>query len=70
MQESSGGLLGLMGKLKTAFTSTESGEKFTCGDCERWERCGLRPNENCVARAAQIELGAERPRRRRLMINW
>ena len=28
---------------------------FICGDCDRWERCGLPPGTNCIARAAQIE---------------
>ena len=31
---------------------------FTCGDCERWERCGLPPHDDCVHRAAQIARGA------------
>jgi hypothetical protein len=31
---------------------------FTCGDCERWERCGLPPHDDCIHRAAQIARGA------------
>jgi hypothetical protein len=31
---------------------------FTCGQCERWERCGLPPHEDCVVRAAQLARGA------------
>jgi hypothetical protein len=31
--------------------------EFVCGDCERWERCGLPPDENCIVRAAQLERG-------------
>jgi len=27
---------------------------FTCGDCDRNERCGLPPDENCVVKASQI----------------
>jgi hypothetical protein len=27
---------------------------FTCGDCERWERCGLPPHDDCIHRAAPI----------------
>ena len=30
---------------------------FACGDCERWQRCGLPPHDDCVARAAQIARG-------------
>jgi hypothetical protein len=36
---------------------------FTCGDCDRNEKCGLAPDEKCIQRAAQIERdGDERPR--------
>ncbi len=28
---------------------------FTCGNCERRERCGQPPSDGCVARAAQVE---------------
>ena len=28
--------------------------EFTCGDCERWERCGLSPNDTCVIKLAQL----------------
>ena len=29
--------------------------KFSCGDCERWQSCGLPPDENCVVKLSQIE---------------
>jgi hypothetical protein len=29
--------------------------EFICQDCERWQRCGLPPDANCIARAEQIE---------------
>ena len=28
---------------------------FYCGQCERWERCGLPPSEDCIPRLTQIE---------------
>jgi hypothetical protein len=28
--------------------------RFTCGDCERNERCGLPPDDKCVVKAMQI----------------
>ena len=28
---------------------------FTCGDCERRDRCGQPPSDGCVVRAAQVE---------------
>ena len=31
--------------------------EFTCGDCERSNRCGSPPNETCVVRAAQMARG-------------
>lgn len=37
--------------------------EFTCGDCERWERCGLLPSDDCVVRAAQLERGDWKLRR-------
>jgi hypothetical protein len=33
---------------------------FYCGQCERWERCGLPPSEDCIVRLAQIERAGER----------
>ncbi len=31
--------------------------EFTCGDCERSDRCGLPPSDRCIVRAAQIARG-------------
>jgi hypothetical protein len=28
--------------------------RFTCGDCEQSERCGLPPDDGCVIKAMQI----------------
>lgn len=36
---------------------------FTCGDCERSERCGQAPSDTCVVAAAQMERGDWRLRR-------
>lgn len=44
--------------------------EFTCGDCERWERCGLSPNDVCFIRLAQLERYDRRPRRRYLLPRW
>jgi hypothetical protein len=32
-----------------------------CSDCERVDRCGLPPSDNCIQKAAQIERGWTRP---------
>jgi len=37
--------------------------RFTCGDCERNERCSLPPDDNCIAKAEQISRGDENRRR-------
>jgi hypothetical protein len=29
--------------------------EFSCGDCERVNRCGRPPTDDCIVRAAQIE---------------
>ena len=44
----------LAGLLRFIFAPGRSAE-FTCGDCERRERCGQPPSEACVVRAAQVE---------------
>jgi hypothetical protein len=48
---------------RTARASWARRSAFTCGDCERWERCGLPPHDDCVHRAAQIARGATPVRR-------
>jgi hypothetical protein len=37
---------------------------FTCGDCERSNRCGLAPSDTCIVRAEQIARGDWKVRRR------
>ena len=43
--------IGLMSRQPRRFS-------FTCGDCDRWQRCGLPPHDDCIHRAAQIARGA------------
>jgi hypothetical protein len=38
--------------------------EFTCGDCERSDRCGLPPSDRCIVRAAQIASGDWTKKRR------
>jgi hypothetical protein len=33
--------------------------QFECGQCERWQRCGLPPNKDCITKAMQIARDAE-----------
>ncbi|MEI9803350.1 MAG: hypothetical protein WDN48_01395 [Pseudolabrys sp.] len=36
------------------FAASRRASKFTCGDCDRSERCGLPPHADCAAKAAQL----------------
>jgi len=36
---------------------------FTCGDCERSDRCGLPPSDTCIIRAEQMACGDWKARR-------
>ena len=40
---------------------------FACGECERWQRCGLPPNQRCIVMMAQIERDGGRSRKRTLL---
>lgn len=33
-------------------------QAFSCGECERWQRCGLPPNDRCIVMVAQLARGA------------
>jgi hypothetical protein len=45
--------------------------EFTCGDCERSDRCGLPPSDHCIVKAAQIARGDwDRKRRVSLLGQW
>ena len=43
--------------------ASRSEQEFTCGDCERWERCGEPPHADCVARLTQASQRSARTRR-------
>lgn len=55
---------GLFARLTNFLTRAGRESEFTCGDCERWERCGLAPSEDCIVKAAQIERGYWKSKRR------
>jgi hypothetical protein len=38
--------------------------EFTCGDCDRSDRCGRPPSDRCIVRAAQIARGDWTKKRR------
>jgi hypothetical protein len=41
-------------KIAERIAASQRLARFTCGDCERNERCGLPPSDQCVVRAMQI----------------
>ena len=44
----------VVAKLAGLIARPRKGSDFFCGECERWERCGLPPNKRCIVMAAQI----------------
>jgi hypothetical protein len=53
------------------FVALRQDSNFTCGDCERSDRCGLPPSKNCIVRAAQIARGDWKAKRRaKIVIGW
>jgi hypothetical protein len=63
-----GQIRNLFKKLRRALATQRRLSNFTCGDCERWQRCGLPPDANCVPRAAQIARGDWKARRSSLLL--
>jgi hypothetical protein len=52
---------GTLTKLASMRATLRRQSAFTCEDCERMERCGLPPSDECIEKAAQIERGWKRP---------
>lgn len=55
---------GILSSIASVLSRVHREPEFTCSDCEMWERCGMPPNENCVVKAAQLERGDWKLRRR------
>jgi hypothetical protein len=55
---------GMLARLSSVVSRLQREPEFTCSDCERWERCGSPPDDACVVRAAQLERGDWKLRRR------
>lgn len=45
---------GLVEEFSSRIATSRRRSEFNCGDCDRWERCGLSPTDTCVIRAAQL----------------
>ncbi len=48
---------GILHKIVSTIGSLQRTVEFTCGDCERWARCGLPSSDDCIFRAEQIARG-------------
>jgi hypothetical protein len=56
-------LLGIFSEVSSRIVAMQREPDFTCGDCERSDRCGLLPSDACIARAEQIARGDWKLRR-------
>jgi hypothetical protein len=54
---------GILARLSRGLSRLRQEPDFTCSDCEKSERCGLPPHDDCVVRAAQLERGDWKLRR-------
>jgi hypothetical protein len=51
------GIQGVFAKFARTMKALRRRPEFTCGDCERSDRCGLPPTDRCIVKAAQIARG-------------
>jgi hypothetical protein len=67
-------MLDAIREIFTTLTNTIAAQSrasdFSCGDCERHERCGLPPSKDCIVRAEQIARDGEKPIRRGTLIPY
>jgi len=43
-----------LGNLSSRFAAWQRRSNFDCGECERWQRCGRPPSDDCIVKAEQI----------------
>jgi len=60
---------GVFTRLASFMSGLRRRSAFTCGDCERSDRCGLPPSDTCVVRAAQLARGDWQWKRRVKTLN-
>jgi len=53
------GIRTIFAKIADRIATSRRVSRFTCGDCERNERCGLPPHDDCPVKAAQIARDGE-----------
>ncbi len=47
----------ILHNIASALASLHRPVEFTCGDCERWARCGMPSSDDCIFKAEQIARG-------------
>jgi len=47
----------ILHKIASTLGSLQQPIEFTCGDCERWARCGMPSSDDCIFKAEQIARG-------------
>jgi hypothetical protein len=57
------GIRAMWGKISDRFAASRRASGFTCGECERNQRCGLPPHDDCPVRLAQIARDGAHSRR-------
>jgi hypothetical protein len=57
---------GTLAKL-AALIIRPKGSEFVCGECERWQRCGLPPDRRCTVMAQQIARNGGRRAKRTVL---
>jgi hypothetical protein len=55
---------GIFTEVSSRIVAMQREPDFTCGDCERSDRCGLPPSDTCIVRAEQMARGDWKLRRR------
>lgn len=65
-----GSVQGAFTKMAMRLAAWRQGTEFACGECERWERCGLPPSEKCIVRAAQLARKNEKSLQRANPPHW
>jgi hypothetical protein len=56
-------LQGVLTWLMVSMRRNQRKPTFVCGNCERWQRCGMPPSDRCITMLAQIARGDGRVKR-------
>ena len=59
---------GIFTEVSSRIVAMQREPDFTCGDCERSDRCGLPPSDTCIVRAEQLARGDWKLRRAKTLL--